>query len=740
MQLNRVLNWALLLGLFVVPFICLFVSNSMFFPFITGKNFLFRMIIELVLAIWLVLLARGDTTGPKRSWVLISVSALILIATLAAIFGVNPYHSFWSNYERMDGLVNLFHLFAYFLVITSYFKTEKLWNLYLHTSMFTAIIISIIGIRQILGHAVINQGGVRVDATFGNATYLAVYMLFHICIALYYLLKRDSGDFAGLKRCGYGLLAILYASILYHTATRGSILGLIGALILTAVLSLFSLTGKERKIVIIPLAVILIFIAGFFMLRKTDFISKDPVLSRFTNMTFSDATTKSRMIIWGISLKGAKEHPLLGWGPENFNVVFNKYYDPRLYSQETWFDRAHNIIFEWLVATGILGLLSYLAIFGASVWTLWSRHSDIISPLQRNILVGLLAGYLFQNIFVFDNLFGYIMFFIIIGFIHYHSKEVVFPKWLEKIWSLISSTKKVVTGQMSYITSAVICVLLVGGMYWINVKPIMANKLLLQNLYPRTPSQEKLDNLRKMIALNTFGSVEAREQILLMLSDARNAPGTDQDLFSKFLDFGAQEMKKQIDKNGTDARQQLFMGSFLHTFGRADVAIHYYENAVNLSPNKQVALISLARAYIDSGRGAEALALNKKAYESETNFDRALVEYIANAILAKENKLAEELLKTDRGANLISDPRIIDAYSRSGQIDKVIEIYKVEIAKSPNNPNNQQNYFSLAASYYVARKDSLALKTLRDVIVAIPASKEQAEYYIDQISKGLLPR
>ena len=61
-----------------------------------------------------------------------------------------------------------------------------------------------------------------------------------------------------------------------------------------------------------------------------------------------------------MSLKGLKEHPFLGWGQGNFNLVFNKYYDPKMYKQEPWFDRAHNVIFDRAITTGLIGLLIYL--------------------------------------------------------------------------------------------------------------------------------------------------------------------------------------------------------------------------------------------------------------------------------------------------------------------------------------------------------------------------------------------
>jgi tetratricopeptide (TPR) repeat protein len=438
-----------------------------------------------------------------------------------------------------------------------------------------------------------------------------------------------------------------------------------------------------------------------------------------------------------MALSGAKEHPILGYGQENFNIVFNEYFDPRLYSQETWFDRAHNIIFEWLIAAGILGLLSYLSLFGVAAWTLWKRHSDIVSPLQRNLLIGLLAGYLFQNIFVFDNLFSYIMFFMILAYIHHHSAEVDLPRWLDNIWSAMGKAVHFVSKSISNIAVGLVAILLVVGIYWINVKPIQANKTMLKSLYPRAVSQDKFDNMQKVFALNTFGSMEAREQLLFMLTEARTAQNIDQALFLKFLDLGAKEMQKQLEQSGNDARHQLFMGSFLHTFGRADVAVNYFENAVKLSPKKQIALFSLARAYIDLGRTEDALKVTKFAYELDTKYDRALVEYVTAVINAKQFDLADQLLATEQGKTQSSDPRIVDAYARNDRMDKVIAIWKQVIL---TNPKNQQAYFSLAASYYSNNQDSQAIKTLQNVKLAIPESKEQADFYIGEIRTGKLPR
>ena len=108
--------WIIKIGLFIVPFIPLYVSRVLFFPYITGKAFAFRILVEIAFATWLFLAIFYKEYRPKKSALLIALSAFILIVTLATIFGVNPYKSFWSNYERMEGLVTYLHLFAYFLV------------------------------------------------------------------------------------------------------------------------------------------------------------------------------------------------------------------------------------------------------------------------------------------------------------------------------------------------------------------------------------------------------------------------------------------------------------------------------------------------------------------------------------------------------------------------------------------------------------------------------------------------
>ena len=105
--------------------------------------------------------------------------------------------------------------------------------------------------------------------------------------------------------------------------------------------------------------------------RNTTFVRNDYVLSRFASLSFSEIKTQGRYFVWPMAIKGFIEKPILGWGQEGFNFVFNKYYDPRMYTREPWFDRAHNTYLDWLIAGGALGLLSYLAIIFSLLYYLF---------------------------------------------------------------------------------------------------------------------------------------------------------------------------------------------------------------------------------------------------------------------------------------------------------------------------------------------------------------------------------
>lgn len=112
--------------------------------------------------------------------------------------------------------------------------------------------------------------------------------------------------------------------------------------------------------------------------------------------------------MWKIALSGIKDRPLLGWGRENYSLVFNTHFDPSFDAAgvgEAWEDRAHNVFFDELVNSGIVGLLAYLFLLTAI----------FISVRRRPLFIALLIAYIVQNLTGVDTLNSYLPFFIYIG-------------------------------------------------------------------------------------------------------------------------------------------------------------------------------------------------------------------------------------------------------------------------------------------------------------------------------------
>jgi tetratricopeptide (TPR) repeat protein/O-antigen ligase len=725
MKMNKILRYFLIGGIFIVPFVALLVSGKMFFPFITGKNFAFRILVELLLGGWAILAVLDKAYRPRFSPLLIAVFAFLGIMTLADFFGANPFKSFWSNFERMEGLLGLIHLAGYFVVAGIVLNTEKLWDRFFNTSVAVSTIIGVYGLLQLAGKITINQGGVRLDATFGNASYLAIYMLFHIFITVFLFVRWRGASFVKYL---YGAIIILQLAVLYFTATRGAILGLVGgALLTTLLISIFEKEKKTiRKISIIILAFLIAFTGIFVIIKDADFIKKSDTLGRLSSISLKEGST--RFTIWSMAWEGVKERPLLGWGQENFNFVFNKYYKPSLYAQEQWFDRVHNIFFDWLIAGGILGFFAYFSIPFLMLYYLWRRLEVKLSVTEKSILTGLLAGYFFHNMFVFDNIMSYILFFSIGAYIYAHStfrpnlNEDKFKSDLNR------------NNGMRRVFIPLIIIAVIFSLYFFNIKGIFAARSIIRGISPQSSFDVNIANLEKALAYNTVGKQEAIEQMAVTALRMKNI-GADIETQTKFFEPANREMGKLVEERSEDARIRIFYASLLNNFNFHGEALPHLKKAVELSPNKQAMHFELGTAYLNKGEFEKAFDIFEEAYNLAPDFKDAEIIYRVGSIYvgreAEINSIIGPISDNDR-----TDTRIINAYVRTNRFDEVVKSWEITVA---NNPNNAQSHLSLGASYLQIGRRQDAIAEIQKAIDLDENFREQGEFYINEIRAGRNP-
>jgi O-antigen ligase/tetratricopeptide (TPR) repeat protein len=744
--MKDILRGVVLTGIFLVPFLPLMVADSLFFPFITGKNFAFRILVEVIFASWVVLAFMDRSYRPKFSWILGAFMWFVGIMFVANLMGESPHKSFWSNYERMEGYVALVHLFLYFVVIGSALTTTKLWRAFFATSIGVACLMSLYAFGQIGGALQINQSDTRVDARMGNAAYLAIYMLFHVYLALLLLARASTRG----MRIFYGVLAATFVFVLFQTGTRGTALALGGsALLTTGYIALFAKDNPlVRKIAAAGILGVVGLVGLFVLVKDTEFVRSSPNLSRISSISLKEATT--RFTIWSLAIEGVKERPILGWGQENFNYVFNKHYKASLYAQEPWFDRVHNLVFDWLIAGGLLGFLAYASIIGttlfyATVRPLYTRYTDTFTVTERGLILGVLAGYIAHNLLVFDNLISYTLFVAVVAMVHARIASAV-PAIEE-----VEVEDSIVTN----IVAPTMLVIMLGTIYLVNIPGILAAGDLIKGFQSSTP-EAQYQAFDAALDRGSFGMQEIREQLTRITQTVVQDPNfssriaqqyatlsTDDrakkvnEVRSTFLNRADEELRKQMQETPDDVRILVFQSSFLRVAGKSEEAITVLERAVELSPEKQQTHFELGLALLQAGKTAEALSRFKVAYELEPKNDQARMFYAAAAIYAGDTALRDSLITAEFEPQFIQSDVILRALYDTKRLDELTVVLekRIEIA-----PADVQLRVSLAAVKREAGDTQGAIATLEKAVIDFPDFKTQGDQYLEQLRSGLTPQ
>ncbi len=706
-------------ALFLVPIFPLIAANSFFFPFITGKAFYFRVFVEIAFAAWIILAFLDAKYRPRLNRLTLAVSIFAIVTLLADILGVNPLRSIWSNFERMEGWLVIFHLWMFFIAATHTFgfdaEGKKWWYRWFNMSLGVATIVGIYGLFQYFGWAAIHQGSTRIDASLGNAAYMAVYMLFHCFLAAYMFVARShlvkKMDFL---QWTYGIGSAVFAFLVFQTATRGTILGLIGGVLLALGLyALFAKNNKRSHRIGAVVAIGIIFLIGgiFWMNRTSEFVQKSEVLSRMASISLQENKTQARGYVWPMAIKGWQERPILGWGQENFNYIFNGNYNPEMWAHEQWFDRAHSVFLDWLTASGLLGLMVYLSLYILSVVAVWKSS---LSVSEKSIFTGLIVGYAIHNVFVFDNLASYAMFFAVIGF----AASLKEGKRIAMFGS-----KPVSLDAVEYIVAPVVLILLVAALYFFTVRPIQANVRLLSALNGCYNGTAQIEAFTKALAVDApSANQEIREQLLSCAPAVFG--GQYQDIVkNQFFTLAQQEMQNQIEATPLDTRAYVLAGVFMNSVGNGFVdAEKYLTEALRLSPGKQSIMVQLAVAQANNGKTDEALALMKEAYESAPTNSQVKSAYANMFVVSGKEAEGRKLFKDE--PELFETEITAQIYTSLKQYTQAIALYKKLIAKAPQNV---QLRGMLAQVQDMAGMKYEAIATLRAIATDYPEYKAGIE-------------
>lgn len=431
------------------------VMSTTFFPFIGGKYYFFRVMTELglvFLLLWWAFEAKDGEFGERlrnvsRRPLFIAVSAFVLAYMLATVFAYDPYGAFWSNYERGEGGFQMLHYYLFFVLVSVLFNQPKDWKMLFSAGVVAALcmigygVISAAGAPGFVGPYLdrtpnianifknIFEPNGRFQGSLGNPAYVAPYLLFAMFYAAWlWMIASKSRRVHAI----YGVLVAVFFLFFILSQTRGAFIGLITSAFIF--LAVFAWMDSKRRMYILGGAALLILaigIVGHLFAGKTE-LERQITGGRLLNMSFSAVSAQTRLWTWKSAWLGFLDRPFFGWGPENFSVAFDKHFDVRHFAPassggETWFDRAHSIVFDYLAATGIFGFATFFGMFVVFFWEL-VRHIRrrlavhvgtairALTPLEAGLLAALPVAYLVQGLILFDVLPIYMNVFLFLAF------------------------------------------------------------------------------------------------------------------------------------------------------------------------------------------------------------------------------------------------------------------------------------------------------------------------------------
>jgi len=441
---NRIAKWYL----YAAVFAAVVVMDSIFFPFIGGKDWFFRFAVELALIaalLWWAFEARAGEAEAQlkklfKKPLVIAVTVFVAAFLLACIFGYDMHAAFWSNYERGEGGFQMIHYYLFFLLLAFLFRDDKDWRRIFSFSLCAAGfmigygVLANFGTSSFIGsytgataptgwfHQLVDG---RFDGSLGNPAYVAPYLMFSMFFTAYLWIMawREKRLTTGMAWV-YGALTAIFLFFFFLSQTRGAFLGLALGIFVFLLYLAFSGAGKARTWSLVALGIMVVLAGGIFAIRNEPFLNNIPG-GRLVQLKFSDADAQSRFWVWGEAWQGFLERPILGWGPENFTAVYDAHFNTKFFvpvqNGETWFDRAHSVFFDYLSETGILGFLSYLGMFAVFIWEFFkTRRSKIASVVLGGIILAIPFAYLGQGVAIFDVFPMYLNLFLFFAFGTYY--------------------------------------------------------------------------------------------------------------------------------------------------------------------------------------------------------------------------------------------------------------------------------------------------------------------------------
>ena len=584
-------------------FLPLVYVSGFLYPYVVPKTFLFRGLGIMVLASLIFLALSGAPLfwarlKQKITWI---PAALLFVAYTTSLLGVDFYHSFWSIYDRGDGLLTLTAACIFFYGVVLSADGNFLTRLF-KVSAWVASVVALYAVLQWLQSVtgmnipLVTDPRGRIGATFGNAAFLAAYLGMTLFATLA-VVREYRGNWKRMIYIG----AVLQLTAIILAATRGTLLALLVCGFAAALYLARKGEGRARSYARAGLLAAIIVGGVFFAFRASLAHVPFAPIQRIASISLSDPTVSSRLFIWNNALSEGLKKPLTGYGAEHVDVLFDRFYDPTLILEE-WFDRTHNAFLDYFVQYGILGVALYALLIAAlcSLGITLLRRKD-----RYGAFLFLLGGvYAIQNFFVFATaLTLWFLFAITAALLAYINTE----------------KSGVVRASVPRTASLVAVAGILLLLYPVVIQPMRANLYLASGYRDHvTDVHRAVASFEKGLSLNTYADIEYGYQAYSMYTDHQVGMLSGEDRVFAYR-FALTTLSNNMTRYPYDARTATYLA---HVLDLAPAGVGVDEglmrgivgHATELSPKRLQPWYILANISLKKGDKAATFAEKSRWY------------------------------------------------------------------------------------------------------------------------------
>jgi len=733
-------------------YLLVFIFPLFFLPFVVSvldlsKQLLLGILVFLALLFWIFRVLSTHHFEFNLNWLNVPVLALLLIYGLSTIFSLWSYGSFWGwPLDINASFLTLFYfILLYFLISNTILGPKRVAKLFFGL-VVSGFIVGILGLLQMYGKYLLPFNFTKAVSfnTLGSPNALAIFLacLMPLAISLFFTTNNKAKKAVLLLVSVFWLAALLLIN--FFTAW----IILIVSMALIFVLGLLNVKSLPNRL--LHFAIVLLIVGLFFAVFKIN-LPFSPQLPLEVSLT--------QQAELGLIKDSIMKTPVLGSGPGTFSYTFAKFKPDGVNQTILWntkFSTGASEILDRVITTGILGILSFLALLVMFFWAAFSFFKKKGNETKSKDRIMVLA--------VFSSLGA-----IIISYFFYPSSLVLnFTFWVllagfvaiekSKVKSLAIEPSSPQALAASFL---LILILIFGvGLSFFNIEKYFADAKYLQGItfYQGGQVDQSISALEKAVKYNAKADIYWRDisqvylaKTALITQDQKLTDEQKKTQSAEVLSAAIRSINTAVGLNPANVanwnvRAFVYQNLIGAVNGSSPLALESYNKSLELDPKNPYVYTEIGKVYLlkaDAGETEGTKEENLK--KAEENFQKALslkndyapAQYQIAMMKMNEGKTEEAIAKLEE--TKLSAPndtglafQLGVIYYNNNQLDKA----KAELERLLTIDPNYSNALYILGIIYDKQGNKQAALVKFEKVQSLNPDNQEILKVIDNIKAG----